>query len=177
MEFAEPARNDLWIARCARWIAVLGMLIILGGAGYGAVVVGEAVLTRVMGGDDWMDVWTLCMRVVGMVSTWVVGVLTIAIAKLLMYMIGPGSNPGWFLRNASKGLLLLAGLWIAGMVCNALFLLSVFSRNGFVPFMAMANMVWSLLSAFAVACIFLALGLVLKRVLMMIEHSKGERWT
>jgi len=104
-----------------------------------------------------------------------------AMAKLLAYMIDAQPKPGRLLRNAGRGLLLLAALWMMKAAFDISYLLSRFAEIDPVQFSAWtiflqfwAPMIWSLLSGICVALIFLALGLALKRVLIVMEESKMQ---
>ena len=176
--------NDHWIARYAKGITILGILIIVGGVGYEVVVAWYMLSTFFAGVPNGvgMERWAIGAYVVKGVMLCVLGFLVIAMSQLLVYMIGSGQKPGRILRKASWGLFLMAGLSIGGAIFSVLFsqahmtLAEQSSRDGFTFSWFHRWIVvgtWPLLSGCCKALVYLALGLVLRRALPVIEESKA----
>jgi hypothetical protein len=113
MESASAYQKTRWVGRYAKGITALGVLTILGGLLYGGIGACEFV-------HKWRQVpgSVAGMVIIGTFHMCIVGLLVIGLADLLAYAIGGRQRAGWILRNASKGLFLLAGSVIASGACQ-----------------------------------------------------------
>ena len=175
MELAQTARRDHWITRYAKGITILGILIILGGVIYGGLIVYYMFIEN-PGGTDWA---TKSMILASDVRVCVAGFLVIALSEMLVFTIGSRQKPGWILRRANWGLFLMAGLSGVGMVLSIVS--SQLQLRTVNPELAEAiswfHILYStgsiLLATISTMLIFITLGLVLRRVLPVIEESKA----
>jgi hypothetical protein len=159
METAKFGRNGLWVARYARGITIFGVLVVIGGLAYGGGVA-LAYLTKPSGSVP-------PMGITDSVGVCVTGLLALAFANLLTYVLGGGQKPSWIARHADKGLYLLAGLRILNAGLLALYI--PWPRA--LPFWFLGLMVSSL-RTISDALILVALGLVVRRALPVIEESR-----
>ena len=160
---ASSVRNRLWLVRYSKAISVVGILMLIVGIAYG--VIGAFTLHNES--TDW-----LLAHVLGFAGTIsLTGFLALGLASLLRYVLGAKQQPGWVLKHTEMGLYLLAALRLAN--CAFLFYLQAkaFPKN--IP-------VYRLYTSFGLsftmtvtsALILVALGLVLRRALPILEESR-----
>jgi hypothetical protein len=160
METATSDRHARWVTSYAIGVTTLGVLMILGGLAYGAGAAFEWFPKR-----ERINNWVALMALVGAVSICVTGLLTIALSKLVCYVIGAAHAPGWVLRNASRGLFLLAALRVMGSAAHCLYDCQV-GRSWSI------ESALNLLSTISSVLILIALGLAMNRSLPIIEESR-----
>ena len=180
MKLANLTRKH-WVARYAKGITVLGILVILGGVVWmGCTVYNHFYPPR--SSTALPNEWLLGLALlVDSAVVCLMGFLVIALSELLMYTIGDRQKPGWFLRNGVRGLFLMAGLMIVGPVSHMLLFIPYFlerkAEGGMVDnawFMIWGQfLAWPLLALISKVCICVTLGLTLRRVLPVIEESKA----
>ena len=164
-----------WVTRYARGITILGVMIALGGVAYFVMMAyGLSNLSSRSGALFWMFFWGTLF---GSVRLFVIGFLTIAISQLLVYTIGPSVTPGRVLRMASGLLFLMAGLSIAGATAQVVSIYMAMSDPSYIHGSWFTERIWNgawpLLSGLGAALFCVALGFTLRRVLPVIEESKG----
>jgi len=175
MEMPASVTKGHWVTRYARGITVLGVLMILGGAARWGAVIHQLFDHRIVDATFWMIFWFNSFDS----AKWcVIGFLTMALSQLLVYVMGSGSKPGWILRKANGGLFIAASLSIGTAAVHFVSLHMSMSHN--VSYfagdwlVAMAtNGAAPLLSGLSEALLYVTLGFTLRRVLPVIEESKG----
>ena len=95
------------------------------------------------------------------------GFLAIGLASFLSYLVGTRQQRGWVLGSAEKVLYMLAGLRLLGYAFMVLYFLPRPEEYG-----APGQLAFYGLSAVTGALIWVALGLLLRRVLPVIEESR-----
>ena len=155
-------RNRLWITRYARAIALLGVLVLIGGVVYGAIAAFElyAKESRPSG-------WVVAGAFVGAAALSLTGFLLLGLANLLTYILGARQQPGWILERAEKGLYLLAACRLLGYA----FVTCYVAKTSPVPW-SNFRVGFAGMSAVTGAIVLVALGLVLRRSLPIIEESR-----
>jgi hypothetical protein len=165
-----PLSNDQWVARCSKWLmalAGLAFLASLAGAGVTLYGVGGMGLQRWLVAGYIVQVATLCLT----------GVLVIGLAQFLSYLLGAQRKPGAVLLLTEKVLYLHAALRLLGGAFALLYLLygapaiagtAHFGvRDALLHFLC-TSFVPTLLGVF----VLLALALILRRVLPIIEEAR-----
>ncbi len=124
---------------------------------------GEAVgLMKVMTRIFWfMSYWALPLAL---------PVFALGVTQLITYMLGEQERPGWMLRHLDKGLYLYASLLIVHKVRHLKQTAEGFI-GGWVPY-GSGFALYPLIDSIAIALALFGLGLLLRRVLSIIEESK-----
>jgi len=117
----------------------------------------------------WYAVWDALF---GCVNFCVFGLLTIALSQLLVYVIGPGLKPGRILRKASVVLLFMAGLSIVSRV-GLVVIISTTMLDLYGEAKWIWPIGWNLAYGIGGALLYTTLAFTLRRVLPVIEESKG----
>lgn len=157
------ARNGLWVARYAKGITALGVIVMICGLAWGVNWTVVCFIIKPMPISGWATASEL-VSATGIILT---GLLALGLANLLTYVLGVSRRPGWILRHADKGLYLLAVLRPLTQVFVALNIAqSASTRSWYLQ--PLLNGVHSITGAL----ILVALGLVLRRVLPVIAESR-----
>ena len=154
---AVSARNRLWIARYAKAITAVGILMLTG------CVAGGVYIAYQLPSQEWMLAY-LSSNAAAMGLS---GFLALGLADLLRYLLGVRQQPGWFLEHAEMGLYLLA----ACRLMNHIFL-SCYQAQAVSVMPRYAVIGISGIMPAAGALMLVALGLVLRRAIPIIEESR-----
>lgn len=154
---ATSVRNRLWIARYAKAITVVGILMLIGG------VAGGVSIAYQLPSQEWLLAYMSGSAAVISLS----GFLALGLANLLTYLLGVRQQPGWILEHAEMGLYLLAVCRLMNQVslscyqATAVPIASWYAWLGFSGIMTVTG-----------ALMMVALGLVLRRAIPIIEESR-----
>ena len=170
-------RNRLWLTRYARVISILGVIGLIGGIVYGAIGAFELpgrhafVLPGRTDPDGVLHRLVLAVVLLAAATFSLTGLLALALANLLTYIVGARQHPSWVLRHADKALYLLAACrvssYVVGTSIRAIMVSSSAFRSRQLPPASMGA-----ISAVTAAIILVALGLVLRRSLPIIAESR-----
>jgi hypothetical protein len=162
--------NRHWVGPYSKWLTVLGTIVLVGGvASLFAVVI--RYLPNV---DRWQGVLILH----GVLSTCLRGFIAVGLAKFLVYALGTSQQPGWIISWTEKALYILGALtvsfWLVQTVQQCLF--GAYQRFPGEGVLSAAVLALSIgrgaLESISMALVWVALGLVLRRVMPIIEESK-----
>lgn len=153
-------RNRLWVTRYARAIALLGVLMLIGGVVHGAI---SAFHWHARTINGWLAVDTFFYAVTLSLN----GFLALGLANFLMYILGVRQQPSWILKCADKGLYLLAACRFLGYaltVCNDTIMSTGYWSICRIGLRSMLSIPGAL--------ILVTLGLILRRMLPIIKESR-----
>jgi len=177
MEFTPSAEKNHWVPRYAKVITILGVLTMLWGAFTSWQIVRSA-----LGGAYWMQQpWDVWIFLIGDVRVILFGFLMVGASRLLEYTIGTRQSPGWVLQKTSLALFILAVTSLGDMFLGFVQMYYVLqsqnasAHSGEVVtwWMAFLAGIRPLLRGIGGAFMFMAFGFTLRRVLPVIEESKG----
>ena len=160
-----PLQDRQWVERYAKGLTVLGVLGIIITIPYGGISIKEW-------SGRWHQLgWAGPMMFFRLVSMCLVAFLAISLASFLRYVLGTRRQQGWILRSTEKVLYIIAGLQLLESV---FFVLR--SASHFVPRMGWGGLAISLAGHMVleiiIALMWVALGLVLRRVMPIIDESR-----
>ena len=162
MDTEAPQQRDVrWVRRYANWLCLLGVILVISGLFY------FFRLSTEYAGKEVKPRGPLIARAAhGTVTIIGSGLVAVGLGQLLAYIFGVRQRAGWLLRNGDKGLYVLAALYLAGHVVTLLSNLQA----------GLWHQTWLLflvqLRPIAQALVLVALGLVLRRVLPIVEESR-----
>jgi len=159
---ASPLMSGRWVSRYARGLTAVGVFVFVVGVIYGVV-----------GYFEWVGrprEWFLtAMLLVTYVSVCLKGFLAIGLASFLTYALGTRQQPGRIIRITEKVLYVSAGLGVLGFIFSSCF---TFHYAGESTTRTALRLGLYGVGSMASALIWVALGLVLRRVLPVIEESR-----
>jgi len=152
--------NKQWVERYVKELTALGALMVIANMIYGG-----------LGVTQWSELseyrWMIGSSSVHMASLCLKGVLAISLASFLSYALGTRQEPGWILRSAEKMLYILAGLALLGCLFQTLHVWQIAGHSA-----AFLQLVFVGLSSVTSALIWVGLGLILRRVLPILEEPR-----
>ena len=171
-------RNRLWLTRYAKVISVLGAIGLIGGIVYGAIGASELpgrgafVLPGKTEPDGVLHGLHLASVLLVAAAFSFKAFLALALANLLTYIIGARQHPSWILRHADKALYLLAACRVSGHVVSTYFWAIMILPQAHAHWSTFPLASMGAISTVTDAIILVALGLVLRRSLPIIEESR-----
>ncbi|KKM78054.1 hypothetical protein LCGC14_1363850 [marine sediment metagenome] len=154
-------RDVRWVGRYAKWLAVLGVIVVILGLSYGIVASMEWATKAVKPGV--LVMLAVAFGTVGIIGS---GVIALGLGHLLAYAFGLSQRASWLLRHGDKGLYALAALHLSSYLVITVikFQADVWSQSWLLVILG--------LTPLARAFVLVALGLILRRVLPIVEESR-----
>lgn len=162
-------RNGQWVGRYAKGLIVIGILVLVVSIASGKLYFDF--YQSFAGCGLWWGYKVASL--IKIISSCLTGFLAISLASFLSYALGTRQQPGSVLRFTEPVLYVLAGLGLATFALNLWNTIQMYQNTA-----ARYDLTWmvadigSTLTNVAGSLIFVALGLVLRRVLPIIEESR-----
>jgi len=157
--------NRQWVERYVKGFTALGALMVIASVIYGALSVTQ--LSRLSEFH-----WMIAQSSVLTASACLRGILVMSLASFLSYVLGVRQQPGWILRSADKVLYILGGLALLSGLFQSLHILQVVRHSASHPVGLGFSIAFHGLSSATIALIWLVFGLILRRVLPVVEESR-----
>ena len=149
--------NRRYLKACRIAIQVVGWLIAAGGV--------VSTVLACVGGAQPPDLGFRLMALSRGAGAVVLGIVTLGLAQLIRFLLSDAAKPGWILRHGDMFLYLYAASGLLALLARQSFI-AVHVGSPWLPLAV------EMPFALAKALILIGLGLVLRRVIPMVEESK-----